>query len=336
MNILFTCAGRRNYLINYFKESLGDKGKTVAIDMQLTAPSLVDADVAIQVPGVYSENYIETVKNIIIENDIVAVISLNDLELPILAANKAELETTGAKVLVSDLAVINTSFDKWKTAQFAKSIGLKHPKTYLDINKVKEDLSKGNLEFPLVIKPRWGSGSIGIEFPSDLEELDLYYTVLKKKINKTILKHASSEDLERSILIQEKINGTEYGLDVLNDFNGKYVNTFAREKLSMRSGETDKAVSIIDENIQKIGEVIGTELRHLGNLDCDIFVSDGDYYLLELNPRFGGGYPFSHEAGINTSGIYLHWLKGNTDIAHFNQYKEGAMFAKCDRLMKLN
>src|SRR5690606_9218638 len=118
LNILFTCAGRRNYLINYFKEALKGEGKIFASDMQLSAPALVDADVAIQVSGIYDENYIPSLQKIIRENDIKAVISLNDLELPILSKHKRELEALGTKVIVASEDAITISFDKWKTVAF--------------------------------------------------------------------------------------------------------------------------------------------------------------------------------------------------------------------------
>ena len=98
----------------------------------------------------------------------------------------------------------------------------------------------------------------------------------------------------------------------------------------------NKAISVIDDRFEKVGQTIGENLKHIGNLDCDVFEHNGELYVLELNPRFGGGYPFSHEAGINTAAIYIEWLKGNKDIAHLNNYKEGIMFSKCDRLMRVN
>jgi carbamoyl-phosphate synthase large subunit len=70
-------------------------------------------------------------------------------------------------------------------------------------------------------------------------------------------------------------------------------------------------------------------------MDCDLFLCDNGLYVLELNPRFGGGYPFSHEGGINTAAIYLEWLKGNKNIDHHNNYKAGISFAKCDRLIQI-
>lgn len=336
MNILFTCAGRRNYLINYFKEALKGEGKIFASDMELTAPALIDADVAIKVPAIYDANYIDSLKRIVKEHNINAIISLNDLELPILSESKEELEALGTKVIVADNFAIDIAFDKWKTVEFLESAGLNSPKTFINLEKAKEAINKGELNFPLVVKPRWGSGSIGIEFPEDMRELELAYELQNIRLKRTILAEASQEDIDQAILIQEKLPGKEYGLDVLNDFNGNYVGTFVREKLSMRSGETDKAISVIDARFEKLGKTLGERLNHIGNMDCDAFEKDGELYVLEINPRFGGGYPFSHEAGINTAAIYIEWLKGNNNIKHLNNYRAGIMFSKCDRMMRVN
>lgn len=336
MNILFTCAGRRNYLINYFKEALKGEGKVFATDMQLTAPALVDADIAIQVPAIYSQEYIPSLLRIVKENDINCVISLNDLELPILSEAKDQIESLGAKVIVADEHAIKIAFDKWETVKFLEANGLKSPKTYIDFEEARKAIESGGLKFPLVIKPRWGSASIGIDFPETMEELELAYKLQNIRLKRTILAEASKEDIDHAILIQEKIPGKEYGMDVLNDFEGNYVGTFVREKIQMRSGETDKAISVIDKRFEQVGKIIGDNLKHIGNLDCDVFEHNGELYVLELNPRFGGGYPFSHEAGNNTAAIYIEWLKGNKDIAQHSNYKEGIMFSKCDRLLKVN
>ena len=115
MNILFTCAGRRTYLLKYFKENMGDGDKVVATDMQLSAPALQVADVKLQVPAVYDPKYVEITLQICKEQKIDALLSLNDLELPILAENKAKFEAEGVKVIVSDPSVIDIAFDKYKT-----------------------------------------------------------------------------------------------------------------------------------------------------------------------------------------------------------------------------
>ena len=334
-NILFTCAGRRNYLINYFKDALKGNGLVLAADSQLSAPAMVDADVAIQVPSIYSDGYIEKLKELVSTYHISAIISLNDLELPLLSKNKNELEKLGTKVIISNPNVIDIAFDKWKTYNFFKEIGVGTPKTYITLTDVRNALTKGELQYPLVIKPRWGSASIAIDIVENDEELQLAYQLQSIKIRKSILKDASSEDIERSILIQEKINGDEYGIDILNDFEGNHYGSFIRKKMGMRSGETDKAVSVINVEFSRIAKTIAESTKHIGNMDCDFFVNNGKIYYLEMNPRFGGGYPFSHEAGINTPGIYLSWLNGENSVDRHNNFTEGLMFSKCDRLMPI-
>lgn len=334
MNILFTCAGRRTYLLKYFKENMSAEDKVVATDMQLSAPALQAADVKLQVPAVYDPNYIDITLDICKEQKIDALISLNDLELPILAENKAKFEALGVKVIVSDPEVIDIAFDKYKTAQWVESIGLNAPKTYVTLASAKEALAKGEIAFPLFMKPRWGSGSIGLETIDDMEELDIYYHLLMKKIKKTILATASVGD--EYIMIQEKLTGNEFGLDVMNDLEGNNVAVSVKQKLAMRAGETDKAITVDLPEVREMGAAIGRNLKHIGNLDVDIMQrANGDYCVLELNPRFGGGYPFSYEAGVNMPLAILKWLKGEDVDPKTLQPEYGRMFSKNDYLMEI-
>lgn len=333
MNILFSCAGRRTYLLKYFKEVLQEEGLIVATDMQLSAPALSVADRVEQVPAVYAGNYIDSLLEMCKKHKICAVISLNDLELPILAACKERFEAIGVRLIVSSAEVINICFDKYKTARYVESLGLKTPKTFVNYSHAVKAIENGELEFPLVLKPRWGSGSIGVEFVEDKEEMDAAYYLLQKKVKKTILSKVSVG--EEYILIQEKINGPEYGLDVMNDLEGNHMAVSVKRKLAMRAGETDKAMTVDNGTIRNIGETLGRNLRHIGNLDCDVLESDGQYYVLELNPRFGGGYPFSHEAGANMPKAIVEWLKGNVISSDLLQPVCGKIFAKCDCLIEM-
>ena len=296
MNILFTCAGRRTYLLKYFREQMGDKDKIIAADMQLTAPALSVADVKVMVPAVYDEHYVEALHQICEMHNVDVLISLNDLELPILAENKLSFENIGVNVLVSSSEVIDICFDKLKTADFITSIGLKPPKTYRNLESATQAILDGELKFPVVIKPRWGSASIGIEFVDNIDDLRIVYELIRRKTSKGMLGEVSQLD-DDFILIQEKITGKEYGLDIINDLEGNNVAVAVKQKLSMRAGETDKATTVDNPELHRIGEVIGRKLAHIGNLDCDILEMGGEYYILELNPRFGGGFPFSYEAG---------------------------------------
>ena len=334
MNVLFTCAGRRTYLLKYFKENLSEGDKVVATDMQLSAPALQVADVKLQVPAVYDPEYVNITLNICREQEIDVLLSLNDLELPILSENKARFEELGVKVIVSNPEVIDIAFDKYKTAQWVESLGLKSPKTYVRIEDAKKALAAGEIEFPLFMKPRWGSGSIGLESIADMEELDIYYNLLMKKIKKTILATASVGD--EYIMIQEKLTGSEFGLDIMNDLNGNNVAVSVKQKLAMRAGETDKAVTVDLPEVREMGRKIGEALGHIGNLDVDIMQrADGAYCVLELNPRFGGGFPFSYEAGVNMPKAIIQWAKGEDVDLAILQSEYGRMFSKNDYLMEI-
>lgn len=335
MNILFTCAGRRNYLINYFKEELRGLGLVYAADMQLSAPALADADKAIVVPAVNDEAYIPGLLDICKKNNIHGLISLNDLELPLLSENLHLFEKIGTKVIISSSKVIKICFDKLETVDFCKSIGINTPLTFSGLDEAIEALKNGQLTFPVVIKPRWGSASIGIEFPETLEELQLSYKLLNVKIKRSILADASMQDIDRSILIQEKIKGEEFGLDILNDFSGRTVAVYVKEKLAMRAGETDKAILRNLPELDALGFQLGNALGHIGNLDCDFFEKDGEYYLLEMNPRFGGGYPFTQMSGGNYPSAIISWLEGKEfDFSTFNK-EYNQPYAKCDRLIRV-
>ena len=334
MNILFTCVGRRTYLLKYFKENMSEGDVLVATDMQPSAPALQVADIKLQVPAVYAPDYIDITLNICKEHKIDALMSLNDLELPILAENKARFAEIGVKVVVSDPNVIDIAFDKYKTAQWIESIGLKSPKTYVRLADAKEALEKGKLSFPIFMKPRWGSGSIGLESIADMAELDIYYHLLMKKIKDTILATASVGD--EYIIIQEKLTGDEFGLDVMNDLHGNNVAVSVKQKLAMRAGETDKAITRDLPEVREIGRKIGTELKHIGNLDVDVMQNaKGEYCVLELNPRFGGGFPFSYEAGVNMPKAIMEWVKGKEVDTSILQPEYGRMFSKNDYLMEI-
>lgn len=334
INILFTCAGRRTYLLKYFKEQLGNDGLIVGADMQVTAPALSVADIRQQVPSIYDRTYINSILNICRLQNIKALISLNDLELPILAQNRQRFDEISVKVIVSSPEVIEICFDKYRTAKYLESIGISTPATYINYAEAIKALETHSLHFPLVLKPRWGSGSIDIEFVNNHDELTDVYAMLLNKIKKSILATASIGD--EYILIQQKIEGQEYGMDVMNDLKGNYRAVSVKKKLAMRAGETDKAKTVDNAEIRAIGRILGESLGHIGNLDVDIFEKDGKYYVLELNPRFGGGFPFSYEAGANYPKAIIEWLKGNEIDDIILRPRFGETYAKCDYLVKLN
>ena len=138
------------------------------------------------------------------------------------------------------------------------------------------------------------------------------------------------------MLIQEVIRGTEYGLDIVNDLDGKNACVLARRKLRMRSGETDRAVTVTDEALATLGMVIGSRLGHIGNMDCDVITNDTGCYVIDMNPRFGGGYPFSHMAGANVPAALMCWSLGIRPDPTWLRVVPDMAGAKCDRVVKIH
>ena len=336
-NILFTCAGRRNYLVQYFQRALNGNGMIIAGDASPSAPALAEADIAVTLPRIDEPDYVDTVLSIVRKHSVRAVLSLNDLELPLLAENKKRFAEYDCQVLVSDPGVIDICFDKLETIHFANRIGIETPQTFTTYEKAVQALESGKIDFPLVVKPRWGSASIGLEFPGDKTELYHSYELLNYRLDRTMLKDISKKDRNHAILIQNKIKGKEYGVDVVNNLQKEHQAVIVKQKLAMRAGETDKAMTVDHPGLRKFGSRIGENLGHIGNLDCDFFeTEDGELYLLEMNPRFGGGYPFSHEAGANLPGAILYWLENMEAPPEFLTVEFNLAFAKYDLLKKIN
>lgn len=310
MNILLTSAGRRTYLVDYFKKALAGKGKVFASNSVLTY-TLLQADSYVITPNIYDGGYISFLLDYCKKNSISAIISLFDIDLPVLAKHKAVFAENGIQVIVSDYEVTQICNDKWKTYKFLSDIGLQQTPSFIDVKDAKKAIIDGAITFPVILKPRWGMGSIGIYKACNEEELDVLYKKLHREIFDTYLKYESNLDSDSCIIVQQMIKGQEFGLEILNDLHGNYITTFAKKKVAMRSGETDIAETVECSPFAQIAQTIAENLRHIANLDVDCFVTDeGQIIVLEMNCRFGGQYPFTHNAGVDVPRQIVRWLQG--------------------------
>jgi carbamoyl-phosphate synthase large subunit len=324
MRILLTCVGRRKYLVDYFNKEQ-DVSLVVGADMRVDAPGFVGCGAYEQVPSVYSDNYISSIKSICDKYSIDLVVPLNDLELSVLGRARNILEPDVRLVLSSD-RVINICSDKWETYKFCVESNISSPKTYISIENAIKDISNGNLSYPLMIKPRWGSASFGLYKVYNENELVNYFDLCSDNLADSYLSDFGTS--KKNVVIQEFLSGDEYGVDIFNSLDCEFHSSTLKKKLSMRSGETDKAITINNHKLSNLTKQLASKLRHIGNLDCDFFELNGDFYLLEMNPRFGGGYPFSHEAGTNYVKNLLEAAQSKR-MTHF-EYQHNLIFAKCD------
>lgn len=335
INILLTSAGRRTYLVKYFQEYLNGKGKVHAANSSALSPTFEVADQCVVTPLIYDDNYIPFLLKYCKENEITAIISLFDIDLPVLAKHREEFAEVGTRLIISDLDFINICNDKWKSFLYLKEREFGVPKTYVDLDEALSDVKNNKLNFPLIIKPRWGCGSLSIFRVNNEAELRVLYNKCKEEIKDSYLKYEAKQDEDKSVLIQEIIKGDEYGLDVINDLDGNYMNTIVRKKMGMRSGETDCAQIMDIPQLKELGSKLSQFTKHIANLDVDVLGIDGDYYILELNARFGGGYPFSHISGVNLPAAIVEWLRGNKAPREFFEEECGVIGQKDISMLKL-
>lgn len=335
MNVLLTSVGRRSYLVEYFKQAVGENGNVVVANSAVSQ-AWAAADKAFVSPVIYDKNYIPFLLNLCREEKIGILVSLFDIDLPVLAAHRKEFEEIGTFVVVSEPEVVEICNDKWKTYTFLQENGFLVPRTFLDPDEAVKALKTGEMGWPVMIKPRWGMGSLALYRADNFRELEVFYEKTRKNIGETYLKYEAVQAPESCVLIQECLMGQEYGMDVINDLDGHYQNAVQKRKDAMRSGETDSAETVEIPALRAIGERISGLLKHRGNLDMDLFEKDGEFYILELNARFGGGYPFSHMAGVNLPQAIINWRRGMTAGRDLLEAKTGIKGYKDIRLVCLN
>ncbi len=311
MNIMLTSVGRRAYMVKYFKEVLGESGEVHVCNSDDLTVAFNYADKAVISPMIYDEGYIPFLIDYCKKNNINVVLSLFDIDLLVLAKAKEQFEEIGTKLIVSDESFVSVCNDKWMTYQFLTQHSFGAPRTYIHFEDAADALSRGEISYPVVVKARFGMGSIAVAMAHDEEELRFYSKRIARDIESSYLKFESNAVAsDERVIYQECIKGQEYGADVINDLNGKTRGIVVRKKLAMRSGETDIAEIVDDSRIKSELIRLGEISKHIGNMDVDVFLKDDQVYILEMNARFGGGYPFSHISGCNLPKAIVAWAEG--------------------------
>jgi len=136
-----------------------------------------------------------------------------------------------------------------------------------------------------------------------------------------------------NLIIQEFIDGTEYGVDVYTDIiSTKPVAIFIKQKIKMRAGETDKSVSVKDLKLFDFIKSFVSKVGLIGIIDIDIFKVNNEYLILEVNPRFGGGYPHAYECGVNIPKMIINNIKGKINNEEIGHYDEGIYMMKYNEI----
>lgn len=319
INMLITSVGRRTRLLEYFKNELKDIGNLIATDCSRLAPAIYIADKHYIVPRIDDPNYINVIIDICKEEKVNAVLSLIDPELSLIARKADLFREVGVIPICSSYEVCELCLDKYGMYTFCNENNYKCAKTYRTIEDFESALYRKEIEYPVFVKPRFGSASIGISKIYSIEELRII--------------NSRYDDL----LIQEFLSGQEYGVDVYTDLiSWEVTSIFIKEKIAMRAGETDKALSIKSSKLFELIEDFVKRLGIIGPIDIDVFEKNGDYYISEVNPRFGGGYPLAYECGVNSPSYIINNLLGNENKKNIGSYKENLYMLKHDTIMLIS
>ena len=316
MNILILSAGTRNKIVQYFKKAVGFDGRVIATDMSELAPAVYEADKFYKVPRMTDDGYIDIILDICKKENIQGVLSLIDPELSLIAQNKDRFDALGVTIIGSSFELCERALDKMKMYEWLTEHGYRCAKSYVDKEQFYEDVESGNISYPVFVKPVCGSASIAISKVHDKETLELLY----KNNN--------------NIMILEYLTGQEIGADVYIDMiSREVVSVFTKKKIVMRAGETDKAVSFKDDKLFDLIKDFCKASGWLGQIDIDIFDVDGEYYISEVNPRFGGGYPHAYECGCDHMKLIVNNLNGTNNSATIGQYDDGVYLMKYNEIM---
>ena len=317
MNILILSSGTRNKIVQYFRKGLEGNGNVICTDMSIIAPSIYEADKFYTVPRITAPEYLDVILNICEKEKIDGVLSLIDPELSLLAEYKDKFDAIGTTVIGSSYELCEMSLDKFKMYNWLTDHGYKCAKSYMDKEEFYADVEAGKAKYPVFVKPARGSASIAIS------------KVYEKEMIEFLFEHGEG------LMIQEFLDGQEIGADVYIDMvSGEIVSIFTKKKILMRAGETDKAVSFIDKKLFDLIKKFVSEAGYSGQIDIDIFEINGEYYISEVNPRFGGGYPHAYESGADHIKLILNNLQGRSNACVIGEnYEVGSYMMKYNEIM---
>jgi len=307
-NILFTSSGRRVELLQIFNRYISKyNGNIYATDIDETAPTIKIAKNSFISKNIKNKEYVPSLIDFAKKNNIEILIPLIDPELPIISKNSSKFLENNICPMISNKKSIDISNDKLKTFNFFKKHEIPTPNTW----KKLEGFSSN--QFPLIIKPQNGSSGNNVMKCNNMSELNFY------------LKH-----IPKSI-IQEYIPGIEVTIDVFGDGEGNVSAIIPRKRIKIRGGEVERAITIDDSLFREKVFKIAKNFKPFGAINIQCIVSKNEPYFIEINSRFGGGYPLSDKAGGNFPKLLINLSKGNKLPNQIGKYKKELIMSRYDK-----
>lgn len=305
IRILIGSVGRRLYLIDWFEDAfadLGISGEVHISEADQYSAGYLRATHRHLVPRYEDPNYELAMMNLFSQIRPQLFFSVNDYELNVLSSTGLadRLRSFGGIVLALSAEKHAQVHDKLLMADALTSLGISTPRTVLlsDEGALLELSEKSE---KLVIKDRYGSGSSGLVL---VESNNL--ALARKWLSTQRGGQQKLESLD-TLVVQRAIEGVEYGVDVITSLGVESgePQVLARKKQRMRAGETDQAETVEPTLFAQLANEISAFTGHHGLIDVDIITEPtGHSYVIDINPRFGGGYPFNHLAGADVPLFY--------------------------------
>jgi carbamoyl-phosphate synthase large subunit len=285
-NVLLSSAGRRVSLLGFLQEAVaGYGGRVVATDMSPLSAAAHRADVHELVPRCTDAEFVPVMLDLCERHDIGLVVPTIDTELPVLAAARDRFAAIGTRAVVAPPAAIDICADKRLTHEWLVAEGFP---TVAQATPGEVLAAPGDWPFPLIAKPARGSASIGVRTIERVEDLI-----------------GAADD----VVVQARAPGHEYTVDVYVDLTGTVVEAVPRRRIEVRAGEVSKGRTERHAAAMKVACHVAERLDGLrGPMNVQIFCDGEDVNVIEINPRFGGGYPLAHHAGAH----FAQWLVDET------------------------
>jgi len=315
INILFTSVGRRVELLQHWKEAINKlelKGKIYGTDIDQLAPAMQVVDEGFIVARTNMPDFISNIIDICKSQKIDLIFPLIDPDIPVLAKNKIEIEACGSKVILIDQEFVKSTQDKWHTFEFFRSLDLQTPLSWLPNDKIDLD----SLNYPVFIKPRSGSASIGAQKAKSKQHLD------------SLIKNTENP------VIQEYITGDEITCDVICDLKGEVLSVVQRQRIEVRSGEVSKGKTVFHQEVMASCIKIATSMKAIGPITVQCIMKEKTPYFIEINPRYGGGAPLGIAAGVNSPEWYIKEFLGIPfDASKPDEYKKNLYMTRADQTL---
>lgn len=313
MNIIITSVGRRVSLVRAFQKELKvffPEAKVFSSDINpLLSAGCQVSDQYFEVPAIGESSYIEFLLNLCEENSIKLIVPTIDTELLLLTSKKHLFEAIGVSVLISSPEFVKKCRDKRIIHKFFKS---------KDIHIARE-YEKDNYELPLFIKPIDGSRSIDTFIVKSEEDLRTEYFKNKKLMFLEYLDHDIYD---------------EFTCDLYYDKHSNLKCAVPRKRLEVREGEVYKAVARRNALVDYVKERLNYIKGAKGCITAQFFIhkeDDKKIYGIEINPRFGGGYPLSYLAGANfPKWIIEEYFLGKTIENKFDSWENDLLMIRYD------